>query len=122
MNPARRFLLASSLARLVLRERPATQIVEGHFPASDNRLSYVLFEDSACQLVLVANQGSPEVEEERTEVPASRASSCLMSVQGHWPTSGPSLAYAVHPRLHHQLQHPRAIRSGGGGVRQPGAG
>lgn len=68
MRIARQFLLASSLARLLAREASAVRIVEGHFPASENRLSYVLFEDSTCNLVLITNPGSPVPDEERTEV------------------------------------------------------
>jgi hypothetical protein len=72
MSTARRFLLASSFARILLRECSANRVVEGHFPASHNRLSYVLFGDSTCSLVLVTNPGSPEAEVERTEVPGKQ--------------------------------------------------
>jgi CYTH domain-containing protein len=72
MRVARRFLLNSSVARMIIRERPASRFVEGHFPPSHNRLSYVLFESDTCMLVLVSNPRSPEAEEERTEVPASQ--------------------------------------------------
>lgn len=75
----RRFLVASSLARLITRERPATRIVEGHFAPSDNRLSYVLFEDNACSLVLITNPGAADEEEDRTEVP-SRQGQFLLEV------------------------------------------
>jgi CYTH domain-containing protein len=68
MRIVRRFLLASSLARLLARESSAVRIVEGHFPASEDRMSYVLFEDSTCNLVLMTNLGSPHPDEERTEV------------------------------------------------------
>ena len=72
MKVVRRFLLASSLARLITRERQATRIVEGHFPPSDNRLSYVLFEENACSLVLITNPGGAQEEEDRTEVPSKQ--------------------------------------------------
>jgi hypothetical protein len=72
MKAVRRFLLASSLARLITRERPASRIVEGHFAPSDDRLSYVLFEDNTCSLVLITNPGAAEEEEERTEVPSKQ--------------------------------------------------
>jgi CYTH domain-containing protein len=72
MRPVRRFLLAPSLARLMLREQSTARMVEGHFPASQGRLSYVLFEDNACSLVLISNPGSPDEEEERTEVPGKQ--------------------------------------------------
>jgi CYTH domain-containing protein len=86
MSTIRRFLVASSLARLITRERSAKRIVEGHFPASDGRLSYVLFADNLCQLVLVTNPGSDEEEEERTEVPAKQGEFLMQVCAG-------SLAY-----------------------------
>jgi CYTH domain-containing protein len=72
MSTTRRYLLASSLARLLLRERSAVRIVEGHFPPSQGRRSYVLFEDASCNLVLISNPGSLDEEEERTEVPSKQ--------------------------------------------------
>lgn len=86
MSTIRRFLVASSIARLITRERSAKRIVEGHFPASDDRLSYVLFADSLCQLVLVTNPGSDSEEEERTEVPAKQGEFLMQVCTG-------SLAY-----------------------------
>ncbi|HEX2257714.1 MAG TPA: hypothetical protein VHG92_13645 [Afifellaceae bacterium] len=68
----RRYLFASSLARLLLREQSVARVVEGHFPASQGRQSYVLFEDNTCSLVLISNPGSPDEEEERTEVPGKQ--------------------------------------------------
>jgi CYTH domain-containing protein len=72
MPVARLFLVASSLARLIMRERATTRIVEGHFPASDDRLSYVLFDQSGSHLVLVTKPGSDLQEEERADVSAKQ--------------------------------------------------
>jgi len=72
MRTARRYLVASSLARLLLREQSPVRVVEGHFPPSQGRRSYVLFEDSTCNLVLISEPGSADEEEERTEVPSKQ--------------------------------------------------
>jgi CYTH domain-containing protein len=72
MSVSRRFLVASSVARLIMRERSGTPIVEGHFPASDDRLSYVLFQGTGCQLVLITKPGADAEEEEWTDVPAKQ--------------------------------------------------
>lgn len=72
MAVVRRFLLSPAVARLIMRERPATRVVEGHFQPSDNRLAYVLFEGDTCNLVLISNPGSEAEEEERTEVTAKQ--------------------------------------------------
>lgn len=86
MSTIRRFLVASSLARLITRERSAKRIAEGHFPASDGRLSYVHFADNLCQLVLVTQPGSDEVENERTEIPTKQGEFLMQVCAG-------SLAY-----------------------------
>jgi CYTH domain-containing protein len=72
MSISRRFLVASSLARLIMREQSGTPFVEGHFPASDDRLSYVLFQGTGCQLVLVTEPGADGEEEERANVPTKQ--------------------------------------------------
>jgi hypothetical protein len=72
MSVSRRFLVASSVARLIMRERSGTPFVEGHFPASDERLSYVLFQGTGCQLVLVTKPGTDAEEEERADVPTKQ--------------------------------------------------
>jgi CYTH domain-containing protein len=79
MSVSRRFLVASSVARLIMRERASTPVVEGHFPASDDRLSYVLFQGTGCQLVLVTKPGADGEEEERADVP-TRQGEFLMEV------------------------------------------
>jgi CYTH domain-containing protein len=86
MSTIRRFLVASSLARLITRERSAKRIVEGHFPASDGRLSYVHFADNLCHLVLVTKPSSEPEQEERTEVPANQGEFLMQVCAG-------SLAY-----------------------------
>ena len=73
----RRFLVASSLARLIRKEQGmAGRIVEGYFPARPDRDHFVSIEPGHSYLVLApAREGAGE--EERTEVPHSRAEALL---------------------------------------------
>jgi CYTH domain-containing protein len=77
MSTVRRFLIAPSLARLVRKERGATRIVEGYFPAQSGRSSHVLVDGNQCHLVLATTgpEGAPM--EERTEVPRGHAEALL---------------------------------------------
>ena len=73
----RRFLIASSLARLIRKEGGvAGRIVEGYFPARPDRDHFVSLEPGHSYLVLApAKEGAGE--EERTEVPHSQAEALL---------------------------------------------
>src|SRR3954468_6933906 len=77
MTVVRRFLIASSLARLVLRERDSTEITEGHFAAQPGRSSHVVIEGERCHLVLVTEAQGAAATEERTEVPLAHAEALL---------------------------------------------
>jgi CYTH domain-containing protein len=82
MSAVRRFLLSSSFARLIMRQRSFSRIVQGHFPISHERLSFVHFEDGTCQLVLVTKPDTEWEEEERTEVPAKQGEFLLQVSAG----------------------------------------
>src|SRR3954467_7928313 len=73
----RRFLIASSLARLIRKEGGvAGRIVEGYFPARPDRDHFVSIEPGHAYLVLApAREGAGEVEQ--TEVPRSQAEALL---------------------------------------------
>jgi CYTH domain-containing protein len=76
MTVVRRFLIASSLARLVARERGSTVITEGYFPPQEGRNSRIVVEGERSALILVTEeQGTPL--EERTEVPRVHAEALL---------------------------------------------
>lgn len=76
MVSTRRFLMASSLARLIRKERGGTRVTEGHFPNQADRSSYVHIEGDQGSLVLITGgPGSPL--EERTAVPRSHAEALL---------------------------------------------
>src|SRR5215212_5525010 len=79
--PQRRFLVASSLARLIRKEQGvASRIVEGYFPPQPDRDHFVSLEPGHAYLVLAPLGGAGE--EERTEVPRSQAEALLAVCAG----------------------------------------
>src|SRR3954453_11921933 len=78
----RRFLVASSLARLIRREGGvAGRIVEGYFPARPDRDHFVSLEPGHSYLVLApAREGAGEVEQ--TEVPRSQGEALVAVCAG----------------------------------------
>src|SRR5206468_2126874 len=75
--PQRRFLIASSLARLIRRDHDMVgRIVEGYFPARPERDHFISIEPGHCFLVLVPTSETAGVEE-RTEIPRSQADAIL---------------------------------------------
>src|SRR3954449_3625152 len=79
--PQRRFLVASSLARLIRKEQGvAGRIVEGYFPPRPDRDHFVSLEPGHAYLVLAPLGGAEEAE--RTEVPRSQAEALLAVCAG----------------------------------------
>ncbi len=76
MSTSRRYLVASSLARLIRKERGGNRVTEGHFPNHADRSSYVIVEGDKGSLVLITT-GSGAPFEERTEVPRTHAEALL---------------------------------------------
>ena len=78
----RRFLIASSLARLIRKgSGVAGRIVEGYFPARPDRDHFVSIEPGHAYLVLApAREGAGD--EERTEVPRSQAEALIAVCAG----------------------------------------
>jgi len=76
MVTSRRYLIASSLARLIRKERGGNRVTEGHFPNQADRSSFVVVEGDKGSLVLV-HTGSGGSVEERTEVPRAHAEALL---------------------------------------------
>ena len=72
----RRFLLASSLARLIQRERGGLRQIEGFFPEQKNRTSWVRLEENRALLVLRTAGPNGDVEEQ-TEVPVAHGHALL---------------------------------------------
>src|SRR3712207_5230003 len=77
----RRFLIASSFARLIRKEGGvAGRIVEGYFPARPDRDHFVSLEPGHAYLILAPVGGAGA--EERTEVPRSQAEALLAVCAG----------------------------------------
>jgi len=72
MRIIRRFLLASSLARLVEKERVGHRVTEGYFPEQGDRSVFVHVKGHAGSLILVKD-GPSEPMEEHAELPRSQA-------------------------------------------------
>lgn len=74
----RRFLIASSLARLIQRESVATtRICEGHFAPQGGRRQLVRVERERAVLVLVNREEGGAATEEQAEVPHSHAEALI---------------------------------------------
>jgi CYTH domain-containing protein len=76
MTVRRRFLLASSFARLIQRERGGLRHVEGFFPERRGRTSCVRLEEDRGLLILKTVGPDGEVEEQ-TEIPVAHAHALL---------------------------------------------
>ncbi|MDF2812224.1 MAG: hypothetical protein K0S56_3255 [Microvirga sp.] len=76
MITTRRYLIASSLARLIRKERGGNRLTEGHFPNQADRSSFVVIDGDKGSLVLVTSGGGTPVEE-RTDVPRTHAEALL---------------------------------------------
>lgn len=72
----RRYLIASSLARLIRKERGGNRVTEGHFPNQADRSSFVIVDGDKGILVLLQNGANGPVEE-RTDVPRAHAEALL---------------------------------------------
>jgi hypothetical protein len=80
--PQRRFLIASSFARLIRKEQGVVgRIVEGYFPARPHREHFVSIEPSQCCLVLAPTREGGGAEE-RAEIPRSHAEALLAVCTG----------------------------------------
>lgn len=77
MSVVRRFLVASSLVRLIRKERGGSRITEGYFPPQGGRTSYVRVDGQNCHLVLVTSAADGSMSEERTEVPRAHGDALL---------------------------------------------
>lgn len=83
MPVPRRYLLASSLARLIQREGgPATRLVEAYFPARADRTLLVRVERGRAALILRPSGPDGQVGEEAVEVPLSQAEALVEVATG----------------------------------------
>jgi CYTH domain-containing protein len=77
MAISRRFIIPSSLTRLIRKERGSERVTEGHFPIQSERQSHVRIERGQCHLVLTSLDGEVSAAEDWTEVPRSHAEALL---------------------------------------------
>ena len=82
MAVVRRFLIASSLTRLIRKERGSEQVVEGHFAPQSERQSHVRIERGQAHLVLTSLDGDVTAAEDWTDVPRSHAEALLQVCPG----------------------------------------
>jgi CYTH domain-containing protein len=82
MAIARRFLIASSLTRLIRKERGSERIVEGHFAGAVERRSHIRVEKGQSFLVLSGAVGDAAASEDWTEIPRSHAEALLDACTG----------------------------------------
>jgi CYTH domain-containing protein len=81
MTTTRVFLLASSLARLIEKERGGRQIQQGYFPDQPDRGTHAQVEGHAGHLILVTS-GPHGPTEEATDIPLSHAETLLELAAG----------------------------------------
>jgi CYTH domain-containing protein len=81
MPIARRFLIASSLTRLIRKERGSERVVEGHFAGAAERRSHIRVEKGQSFLVL-SGAGEGDANEDWTEIPRSHAEALLDACTG----------------------------------------
>jgi CYTH domain-containing protein len=78
MPVERRFLIASSFARLIQRESPGlSRIVEGHFQPHPDRTQFVRVERERATLILVTPDEDGTMAEEQAEVPRTHAEALI---------------------------------------------
>jgi CYTH domain-containing protein len=83
MSVERRFVLASSLARLLQREGgPAERVVEAYFPARSDRTQFVRVARNQAHLVLSSSGADGQFSEEAVEVPHAHAEALVEVAAG----------------------------------------
>lgn len=108
MTVRRRFLLASSLARLIQRQRGGLRQIEGFFPERPNRTALVRLEENRGLLILRVD-GPDGVEEEQTEVPIAHAHALLDVCAGEVAYDRTKLRIGDRIALIDQIIHPRDV-------------
>jgi CYTH domain-containing protein len=74
--PARKFIVASSVARMIRREFPTSWVVEGYLNGGEGRSTHVQIEGGTAQLVLAEEVGG-KLSVEETAVPRRHAEALL---------------------------------------------
>jgi CYTH domain-containing protein len=92
MKTARLFLLPTSLARLIERERGSQRFVEGYFPVHDGRGAHVHLAGNATSLVLVSSRAG-EPSEDWADLPRVQAEALLELTSGRVGYALTSVSY-----------------------------
>ena len=107
MTVQRRFLLASSLSRLIQRERGGLRQIEGFFPEQPQRTPSVRLEESQAWLIL--SPAGPNDAAEQTEIPISHAQALLDVCAGEIDYLRTTLPLGDHTLLIDHVIHPTPI-------------
>jgi CYTH domain-containing protein len=105
MSTSRRFLVASSLARLIGRERNGQRVVEGYFPDQAGRALHVRVEDQTAGLILI-NAHAEISGEQTTEMPLAQAEALLEVTAGQLSYVHTSLPVGSHDVSLYQIMSP----------------
>jgi CYTH domain-containing protein len=81
MTVTRLFLIASSLARLIRKERGGTPVIEGYFPDRPDRNAVVHLEADQCRLALLTHHGEEQAHD-WADLPRSFADSLMAVTAG----------------------------------------
>ncbi|MBD2751004.1 hypothetical protein IC232_30695 [Microvirga sp. BT688] len=108
MTIRRRFLLASSLARLIQRERGALRQIEGFFPEQKDRTSWVRLEENRALLVLKTTGPDGDIEEQ-TEVPLAHGHALLDVCAGEVDYTRTKLRIGDRDALIDQFMRPKGL-------------
>jgi CYTH domain-containing protein len=105
MSTARSFLMASSLARLIGKERAGHHIRQGYFPDQPSRSLSVRVEEDTSSLILITREPSGPVEE-ATGLPPSQAEALLDLAAGRVEYLNISLTLGAQTATLHRFTTP----------------
>lgn len=108
MTLRRRYLLASSLARLIQREKGGLRQIEGFFPEQRDRTSWVRLEENRAFLILRTIGPDGDVEDQ-TEVPVAHGHALLDVCAGEIDYTRTKLLIGDREALIDQFNQPRAL-------------
>lgn len=96
--PARKFIIASSVARMIRRDFPTSWVVEGYLNGGEGRSTHVQIEGGAAQLVLAEDAGG-KLSVEETPVPRRHAEALLEVCAGRLDIDRAVLSVGGRPAL-----------------------
>jgi CYTH domain-containing protein len=106
MAVVRRFLIASSLTRLMRKERGSERVLEGYFAPQGERQSRVRIEKGQAYLVLTSLEGEAASAENWTDVPRSHAEALMEVCPGTLAFERSRLRVSQHEALVDRFMKP----------------